>query len=375
MPAKIVMPSICLPASRMRCDVRDGALVVESVGEGQILGVVGDGHVFVAARLGGFGHLFDRVAAVGFDGVHVHVALQIGLRDQLGQGMLLRQVDLAEVLAHLRRNVVELQLGVDFFFGLAGDRLLAFERGQAVFVQRVSHLQRALAQGHVVRLRSGEVLHGRAERFRRQQAHVDLHAAAQVEADLVVAAGDDVHQRRILRDVGDGLLASFFGGAGFSGDENVEIADGLAAAAQRSGGRDLVDAGILLEICREFFGFGFGGVDQEAAADAAIVLDGLEQLGFVLLAHARQFADLSLARQLLDAVDVADFVGAPDQRDGLRPEALNLQQLQHRRVIFLQQFGLNGELAVFEEFLQVAQHAFADAGDGEHLLGIGDECL
>ena len=92
-------------------------------------------------------------------------------------------------------------------------------------------------------LRSGEVLHGRAERLRRQQAHVDLHAAAQVEADLVVAAGDDVHQRRILRDVGDGLLAAFFGGAGFAGDQDVEIADGVAAAAQRSGGRDLVDAG------------------------------------------------------------------------------------------------------------------------------------
>ena len=63
-------------------DVLDGALVVEAVGEGQVLGVVGDGHVLVAARLGGLGHFFDRVLAVGFDGVHVDVALQIVLRDQ-----------------------------------------------------------------------------------------------------------------------------------------------------------------------------------------------------------------------------------------------------------------------------------------------------
>ena len=129
----------------------------------------------------------------------------------------------------------------------------------------------------------------------------------------------------------------------------------------------------LRKVLGQLFGLSFGGVDQEAAADAAIVFDRLQQLRFVLLAHAGQFADLSFARKFLDAIDVADFVGAPDQRDGLRAQALNLQQLQHRRVVFLQQFGLNGELAVFEEFLQVAQHALADAGDGEHLLGLGDE--
>ena len=119
------------------------------------------------------------------------------------------------------------------------------------------------------------------------------------------------------------------------------------------GGRDLVDARILLEIGGEFFGLGFGGVDQESAADAAIVLDGLQQLGFVLLAHARQFANFAFARQLLDAVDVANFVGAPDQCDGLRTEALNLQQLQHRGMVFLEQLGLNREFAVFEKFLQI----------------------
>ena len=62
----------------------------------------------------------------------------------------MREVDLAQILAHLRRNVVELELGVDLFFCLAGDGLLAFERGQAVLVERVSHFEGALAQGDVV---------------------------------------------------------------------------------------------------------------------------------------------------------------------------------------------------------------------------------
>ena len=89
-------------------DVDDGALVVESVGEGQVLGVVGDGHVFVAARLGGLGHFLDGVLAIGFDGVHVHVALQILLGDQHRQRVVLGGFDLAEIFAQFGRDVVEL---------------------------------------------------------------------------------------------------------------------------------------------------------------------------------------------------------------------------------------------------------------------------
>ena len=84
MPAKMVMPSMWLIGLANLLNVSDGARVVEAVGEGQVLGVVGDGDVFVAVRLGGFGHFFDGVLAVGFDGVHVHVALKIFQSDQSG---------------------------------------------------------------------------------------------------------------------------------------------------------------------------------------------------------------------------------------------------------------------------------------------------
>ena len=42
-------------------------------------------------------------------------------------------------------------------------------------------------------------------------------------------------------------------------------------------------------------------------------------------------------------------------------------------MIFLEQFGVQWKLALFEHFLQVDQHAFADAGDGEHFLGFVDD--
>ena len=212
-----------------------------------------------------------------------------------GQGVILGGVDFAQVLAQLGRDVVELQLGVDFFFGFSGDRLFGVELGQAVFAEGVSHLQSALAQGDVVGFRAGEVLHGGAEGFRRQKAHVHLHAAAQAEADFVLAAGDDFHQAGEFDDVLDELFAGGVIAAGLAGDQDVEVADGFAPAAQGSGGRDLFHAGIIAQMLDDFLGLAFGGVEQKAAGDAAIVLDGLEQLLFLLLAHAGKFANLSFA--------------------------------------------------------------------------------
>src|SRR5580704_4206935 len=52
------------------------------------------------------------------------------LRDQGGQGMIFRQVDLPEVLAHLGRDIVEVQLGVNLFFGFAGDRRSTLKRAK-----------------------------------------------------------------------------------------------------------------------------------------------------------------------------------------------------------------------------------------------------
>ena len=354
-------------------DVFDRALVVEAVGESQILRMVGDGHVFVAVLFGGCGHFFDGVASVGFDGVHVDVALQVGLGDQIGQSVGLGGVDFAQIFAQLGRNVVELELGVNLFFGFSRDRFFGVECGQAVLAEGVTHFQRALAQGHVVGLGAGEILHGGAEGFRRQQAHVHLHAAAQTKADFVFAAGDDLHEARKFDDVLDQFFASGVIAAGFAGDQNVEIADGFASAAQRTGGRDFFHAGIIAQMLDDFVGLPFGGVEQKAAGDAAIILDGLEQLLFLLFAHAGKLANLSFFGQLLHAFEIAYLIGAPDESDRLRSQALDLEQVEHGGAIFLEQFGVQRKFALFEHFLHVHQHAFADAGDGEHFLGFVDQ--
>ena len=127
---------------------------------------------------------------------------------RLGRVWVCGGIDLAQVFAQLGRNVVELELGVDFFFSFSCDRFFGVEFGQAVLAEGVSHLEGALAQGDVVGFGAGEILHGSAEGVGRQKADVDLHAAAQSEADFVFAAGDDFHEAGKLDDV----LDQFFGG-------------------------------------------------------------------------------------------------------------------------------------------------------------------
>ena len=116
-----------------------------------------------------------------------------------------------------------------------------------------------------------------------------------------------------------------------------------------------------------------GSIDQETAADAAIIFDCLEQLLLVLFSHAGQFADFPFPREFFDAIQIADLEGAPNQGDGLRPEALDFEQLEHGRTIFLEQLGVDLDVAFLKEMLQVGEHAFADAGNCEQLLGLGDQ--
>ena len=103
---------------------RDGALFVQAVGHGQRLGMIGDGDVLVAQRAGGLGHFFERGAAVGFGGVHVQVAADVGELDQLGQAAFERGFDFAAVFAQLRRNPGQAERLVDFLFGFARHALL-----------------------------------------------------------------------------------------------------------------------------------------------------------------------------------------------------------------------------------------------------------
>src|SRR4051812_24411042 len=114
-----------------------------------------------------------------------------------------------------------------------------------------------------------------------------------METDLVVAAGNDVHKRRVLGNISDCLLPSGLAGASFSGNQDIQIAHSLAAATKGSSGRDLVNSRELFHVGRNLLTLDFGVIKQEPSSNTTEVLDGLEQLGLVLLAHPGKNSDLS----------------------------------------------------------------------------------
>src|SRR5579872_579660 len=123
----------------------------------------------------------------------------------------------------------------------------------------------------------------------------------------------------------------------------------------------------------DLLGLLLSDIEEKTAGDTTVVFDGLQEFGFLLLAHAREFANLALTSELLNALGIADFIGAPNEGDSLWAEALDLQQLQHRGMIFLEQLGVDRQLAFFEHFLEILEHAFADAGNLENLLRFADQ--
>ncbi len=99
------------------------------------------------------------------------------------------------------------------------------------------------------------------------------------------------------------------GFAGGAGDEEVEVADGLAAAAEGAGGGDLVDAGEGADEVGDDVGVVLGLVDAEAAGVFAVVFDAFEELGDELFAHAGELGEVAGFGGGFEAVDVADLAG------------------------------------------------------------------
>ena len=105
------------------------ALIIKTIGHGQVLGMIGNGHVFVSTFKRGLGHFFDGVAAIGFDGVHVHVALDVLLSNQLRQAIFFSGFDLATVLAQLWWYVFKPELLVDLRLSFSGYACSTLELG------------------------------------------------------------------------------------------------------------------------------------------------------------------------------------------------------------------------------------------------------
>ena len=168
------------------------------------------------------------------------------------------------------------------------------------------------------------------------------------------------------------FLAVFSG----QGDEQIQIADGFLAAAERSGSFDRADEfAVTGDVGGELGGFGFHEVDQEAPGDLLVDLDGFQDIGFTFFAEAGKFAELAFAGEGFDGVDGAGFEGAPEQGDFLGAERLQVEQVENRGRIFLQELLAQAVVVGLENFLNVLGHAVADAGQFGELGGIERQLL
>ena len=79
--------------------------------------MVGDGHVFVAERLGGQQHRLERVAPVAPVGVHVQVAADLLVTEQPWQLAPGGGFHFARALAQFRRHRREIERGVQVLLG------------------------------------------------------------------------------------------------------------------------------------------------------------------------------------------------------------------------------------------------------------------
>ena len=161
------------------------------------------------------------------------------------------------------------------------------------------------------------------------------------------------------------------GFAGGAGDEEVEVADGLAAAAERAGGGDGLDAGEVADEGGDAVGEAGGLIDAEAAGVAAMVLDAFEELVGELLAHAGHFEQVAGLGGGFELVDVGDLERGPEQGDGLGAHAGEAEEFEHGGAVFGEELGAQRQGAGGDEVADVLRHGFADAGDGEEFFRVG----
>ncbi len=155
-----------------------------------------------------------------------------------------------------------------------------------------------------------------------------------------------------------------------SGDQEIEIADGFASAAQAAGGSDFFDVDGA-EIIRQLIGDALREAQQESARALAVAGDGAQDFFLELRAHARKLAEFLFAAQALQIVDGGAAVSFKQQADAFGAESLDLQKLQRAGGISFQHLIAALETAALFDLGENRSDAFADAGNvGDFARGV-----
>ena len=356
-------------------DVVEEAVGAEAVGLELRFGVVGDGAVLVAAAFAFGDHFFDGAGAVGGGGVHMEVATDVGEFEdfEVGLGGEFEGFEFAAVFAEFGGHPGEVEGLVDFFFGFSGDEFVAFK--QAPFIEFEAFFDGAFAEFDVVGEAAGEVLEGGAERFRGDDADIDLHPptappqiGAGAEAGFGVAGGEGFGHRRM----GQNFLGN--GGAefGVGGEGDVDVADGFAATAEGAAVFGAGDAGDLAEVVEEVLGEGVGGAEADAAGGLGEVGDGLFDFFEFLFADAFDFGNGFFVDGFEELGDGGDVAFMPEEGGGFGADGGDFHHVHDAGGNFGPEFFELGDVAGFEVLADFGGGGFADAGGVVEVFGGGE---
>ncbi len=183
--------------------------------------------------------------------------------------------------------------------------------------------------------------------------------------------GEDLVDGAVLEEVlGKFVDVLLFVLAGEHGDDEVEVADGVARAAEGAGGGSFFDVGRFEEVFAELFRGGFDGIDAEAAGGAFVNFAGFDDVFFGACAEAGEVTEFFVAGEFFDVGDGGGAEGFPEEGDLFRAQGLEAQDLEKSRRIFGAEFGAEGVVAGGEDFADVVSHVVADAGKFGELLGV-----
>ena len=105
--------------------------------------------------------------------------------------------------------------------------------------------------------------------------------------------------------------------------------------------------------------------DQPPAGDAGPLLEGAQDLRFLLRAHAFQRAQPAFASGRLEILERLDPELVVEQRDGLRTDALEVEQVEDGRRKLLQEILVIRDDARVDELANLRGEVLADAGQGQ----------
>ena len=259
-------------------------------------------------------------------------------------------------LAQLGRDPRQAERGVDALLRLTGDALVVTHPEEAVLVQLESESKCAVAEGDVVRLGAGEVLHRRAAARGRHEAEIRLLAASQQHTRLGLAPAEHALDKAVGREpVHDG-------GRG-ADREHVEIAARFAAAPEAPD-RDELHVGFLLPQQGHERRRCFGGVGHQVAAGMAPVIgQRLEHRLLLAGTHSADLADAAVLQRGFEIVERVDSQLRVQLAHGPRADALQPHQIEEGWRELGEQLPVVFRSAGLGDLAHLLREVAADAGD------------